>query len=174
MTIFIIVLLIILNFILNITIIPYFEIFGSIPNTAIVIVVVIALLKGRYYGGFFGLFIGLLHDILFGPNIGINPFIYFFIGYLIGYMDNLLARDNVINPILFSVIGTIFYNLTYFVFLYFLNMGFDSYYLLQRIISVELIYNGLAAIIIYKIFSKIIDQPRLRFSRSRRWFNEIF
>lgn len=168
MAIFIITLLIIINFILNITILPYFEILGVIPNTAIGIVVVIALLRGRYYGAFFGILIGFLHDMFFAPNIGVNPFIYFFIGYLIGYMDNIFARDNVINPVIFTIIGTIFYNFIYFVFQYFLNMEFTTWNLLQRLISIELVYNGLVAIITYKIFRKIFDQPRLRFTRSKR------
>lgn len=168
LTIFLIVLFIIINFLLNITILPYFEIFGIAPNISIAMIVVIALLKGRYYGGVFGIFIGLLHDIFFAPHIGVNPFIYFFIGYLIGYMENIFARDNIINPIIFTTLATIFYNLTYFVFLYFLNIEFSTTYLLQRIISIELIYNSLVSIIIYKIFKKIFDQPRFRYTRNKR------
>lgn len=141
---------------------------GVIPNTAIGMVVVIALLKGRYYGGFFGIFIGFLNDMFFAPNIGVNPFIYFFIGYLVGYLDNIFAKDNVVNPVIFTVLGTIFYNTSYFILQYFLNTEFTSGYLLQRLISIELIYNGLVSILIYKIFRKIFDQPRLRFTRSKR------
>lgn len=168
LTIFLIVVFILINFILNITILPYLEIMGVVPNTAIAMIVIIALLKGRYYGGFFGIFIGLLHDIFFASHIGVNPFIYFFIGYLIGYMENIFARDNIINPIIFTTLATVFYNLTYFVFLYFLNVEFSSSYLFQRVISIELLYNGLIAIVIYKIFKKIFDQPRLRFTRNKR------
>lgn len=168
LTIFLIVLFIIISFIFNITILPYFEIIGVIPNPAIAMIVVIALLKGRYYGGFFGIFIGLLHDIFFAQYIGVNSFIYFFIGYSIGYMENIFARDNIINPIIFTTLATIFYNLSYFVFLYFTNVEFTATYLIQKIISIELIYNGLVSIIIYKIFKKIFDQPRLRFTRNKR------
>lgn len=167
-TIFLIILFIIINFILNITILPYFEIMGVVPNISIAVVVVIALLNGRYYGGFFGIFIGILHDIFFASHIGVNPFIYFFIGYLIGYMYDIFTRDNILNPIIFTGLATIFYNLTYFVFLYFLNIEFTSSYLFQRVISIELIYNSLISIVIYKKFKKIFDQPRLRYSRNKR------
>lgn len=168
LTIFLIALIIIIKFLLNITILPYFEILGVVPNTAIAVVVVIALSKGRYYGGFFGIFIGLLYDIFFAPYIGVNAFIYFFIGYFIGYMENIFTRDNIINPIIFTTLATFFYNLTYFVFLYFSNVDFTASYLFQRVISIELIYNGIIAIIIYKIFKKIFDRPRLKFNRNNR------
>src|SRR5699024_6452053 len=123
------VLFIIINFLLDITILPYFEIMGVVPNTAIGMIVIIALFKGRYYGGFFGIFIGLLHDIFFAQQIGVNSFIYFFIGYIIGHMGNIFVRDNMINPVIFTILATIFYNLTYFTFLYFLNIDFTSSYL---------------------------------------------
>lgn len=69
--------IIIINLILQSTILPYLDIMGVVPNTALVIVVIIALSKGKYYGGFFGLFIGLMQDIIFNITIGINGFIYF-------------------------------------------------------------------------------------------------
>lgn len=167
-TIFLIALFLLVNFILEITILPYFEIMGIVPNISLAMIVVIALLKGRYYGGFFGIFIGLLYDIFFAPHLGVNPFIYFFIGYTIGYMDNVFTRDNLLNPIIFTSLATIFYNLTYFVFLYFLNVEFTSSYLFRSVISIELIYNSIISILIYKIFKKIFDQPRLRYSRNKR------
>lgn len=168
LTIFLMILIIVINFLLNITILPYFEIMGIVPNTAIAMVVVIALSKGRYYGGFFGIFIGLLHDLFFSSHIGINALIYFFLGYLIGYLEGIFARDNLINPIIFTALGTVFYNLTYFAYLYFSNVDFTAAFLFQRVISIEIIYNGLIAIIIYKIFKKIFDQPRLRYTRNKR------
>lgn len=168
LTIFLLVLIIILNFILNITILPYFEILGSIPNTALAMIVVIALSKGKYYGGFFGIFIGLLHDIFFSAHVGINAFIYFFIGYSIGRLENLFIRDNIINPVIFTSLSTIVYNLFYFVYLYFINIEFSFMYFIQKITSLEIVYNAFFAIIIYKIFRKIFDQPRLSFNRNQR------
>ena len=77
MKIFLIVLTVIINLIIQSTLIPYFEILGVVPNTALIIVVVLALAKGKYYGGVFGLIIGLLQDIIFSVTIGVNGFIFF-------------------------------------------------------------------------------------------------
>lgn len=77
MTIILIFLTIILNLVLQSTILPYFEIIGKVPNTGLIIVVIIALAKGRYYGGLFGMLIGLLQDMLFSTTIGVNAIIYF-------------------------------------------------------------------------------------------------
>lgn len=168
LTIFLLVLIIIANFLLNITILPYFEVMGILPNTALAMVVVIALSKGRYYGGFFGIFIGLLHDILFSVHIGINALIFFFIGYLVGLSGNVFTRDNIINPVIFTSLGTVVYNLSYFLYLYFTNIEFTYSYLIRRVVSIEIIYNALIAIVIYKIFKKIFGKTRLSFNRNKR------
>lgn len=168
LTIFLLVLIIIANFLLNITILPYFEVMGILPNTALAMVVVIALSKGRYYGGFFGIFIGLLHDILFSVHIGINGLIFFFIGYLVGLSGNVFTRDNIINPVIFTSLGTVVYNLSYFLYLYFTNIEFTYSYLIRRVVSIEIIYNALIAIVIYKIFKKIFGKTRLSFNRNKR------
>ncbi len=71
-------LIIIGNFILQSTVFSQISIFGVVPNTGLIIIVTIALLKGRRIGGVVGLLVGLLQDIIFSPVIGVNGFIYFF------------------------------------------------------------------------------------------------
>ena len=168
MTIFLLVLIILLNFLFSITILPYFSIMGILPNTALAIIIVIALDKGRYYGGFFGLFIGLLQDVFFSGHIGINALIFFLIGYSIGYMENIFARDNIINPVIFTSLATVFYNLFYFLYLYFTGLKFTLSYFIDRIFSIEIIYNALVAILVYKIFKRVFEQPKLSFNRNKR------
>lgn len=168
MTIFLLVLIILLNFLFSITILPYFSIMGVLPNTALAIIIVIALDRGRYYGGFFGMFMGILQDVFFSTHIGINALIFFLIGYLIGYMENILARDNIINPIIFTSLATVFYNLFYFLYLYFTGLEFTLSYFIGKVFSIEIIYNALVAIIVYKVFKKIFEQPKLSFNRNKR------
>lgn len=165
MTVFLIFLTIILNLVLQSTVLPYFEILGKVPNTGLIIVVIIALAKGRYYGGLLGMLMGLLQDILFSPTIGVNAMIYFFAGFLIGYIEDTFARDSLINIIIFTALGTIYYNIFYSLHMYFLNRPITLIYAVESVFSFEVIYNCLLAVLIYKLFQKIISEPKIRFNK---------
>jgi rod shape-determining protein MreD len=163
--IFLIILTIIFNLIIQSTILPYFEIFGVVPNTALIIVVVLALAKGKYYGGVFGLIIGLLQDVIFSVTIGVNGFIYFFVGYLIGFVEDTFARDNIVNPIILTALATIFYNIVYSLFLFFLSINISYISAVKSVFSLEVIYNSIVSIIIYKLFQVIFSEPKIRFRK---------
>lgn len=165
MSILILTILVLFNFILQSTIFPYVAIIGVVPNTALLIVMSISLLKGKYYGSFIGLAMGLLQDIVFSSVIGINGFIYFFAGYLIGMIENKLSRDNMFIPILFSIIGTIYYNFAYYTFMFFLSKDIPFLSFTRNIIIIEIMYNIVLAIPIYKLFSKIFVEPKIKFDR---------
>lgn len=165
MTNFLIVLSIIVNFIFQSTILPYFEIFRVVPNTALIIVVVLALAKGKYYGGIYGLIIGLIQDIMYSTVIGINAFILFFAGYFIGFVEDTFARDNILNPIAFTALTTVYYNILYSLFLYFLSRNINFITAVRSVFSFEVIYNSIVSIGIYKLFQRIFSQPVIRFGK---------
>lgn len=165
MNIFILILMVLGNFILQSTILPSLSIFGVVPNTALIFVILIGLNKGKYYGGFTGIAIGLIQDIIFATTIGVNAFIYFFIGYTIGSFENTLARDNLITPVICSVLGTVFYNIMYSLFMFFLSREIPFIILMKNVLFVEIIYNIIATIIIYKIISRIFVEPSLKFGK---------
>lgn len=156
---------IMVNIILQSTILPYFEILGKVPNTGLIIVVIIALAKGKYYGGLLGMLIGFLQDILFSTTIGVNAIIYFFAGFIIGYVEDTFAKDSLINVIIFTVLGTIYYNIFYSLQMYFLNRHIRFIEAVQSVFSFEVIYNCIVAIILYKLFHKIISEPKIRFNK---------
>lgn len=163
MNIFILLVVVFINFFLQSAIFPYLAVFGVVPNTALLIVIAISLFKGRYYGGFLGLIIGLLQDIVFNPVIGINAFIYFFAGYLVGLVENKLTKDNLLIPVLFSILGVIYYNFSYYVFMYFLSRDIPFLSFAKDVLLIEIIYSSILSIPIYKIFSKIFVTPGIRF-----------
>ncbi len=165
MSILILTIVVLVNFLLQSTIFPYISIFGVVPNTALLIVMSISLLRGKYYGGFTGLIIGLLQDIIFSSVIGINSFIYFFAGYITGMVENKLSRENMFIPILLSVIGTIYYNFTYYTFMFFLSKNIPFLSFSKYIMLIEILYNIVLAIPIYIILSKIFVEPTIKFDR---------
>lgn len=165
MTVFIISLIIIINFILQSTAISYFSIFGVVPNTSLIIIVAIALLKGKKVGSTTGLLIGLLQDIVFSSVIGVNAFIYFFIGYLMGMAEDKLSKENILLPVIMSIITTIGYHFFYFLFMFFLNYDISFSIFFKQIVIIEMIYNSLLSIFLFKLFSKIFVMPSITFGK---------
>ena len=165
MNILTIFLIIIINFILQSTVLSYFSIFGVLPNTSLIIIVVIALLKGRKAGSIVGLIMGLLQDIIFSPVIGVNAFIYFFIGYFIGMAESKLSKDNALIPFVITIGSTIGYHLFYYLFMFFLghNLNFSVFF--KKVVIFETAYNSLLSILFYKWFSKMFIIPSIRFGR---------
>ncbi|MDR7870276.1 MAG: rod shape-determining protein MreD [Tissierellaceae bacterium] len=158
-------LIILINIIFQSTILPYLSLFGHIPNTGLIFVILVALRKGKYYGSFFGLALGLIQDILFGQAVGVNALIFFVIGYLIGMIQDVLDVENVVIPILSSAICTILYNFSFYTIMFFLSRDIPREVMIKNVFSIEILYNVIFATLIYKLFSKIFVLPDLRFSK---------
>ncbi len=158
-------LIIIGNFILQSTVFSQISIFGVVPNTGLIIIVTIALLKGRRIGGVVGLLVGLLQDIIFSPVIGVNGFIYFFIGYFVGMSEDKLSKDNLLIPFIITGVSTIAYHVFYYIFMYFLGYSIYFTVFFKEVVILEILYNSFISIFIYKWFSKIFVIPSIRFRR---------
>ncbi len=165
MNILVVILTIVINLILETTIIPYFDIFKVVPNTGLVIVVVLAILNGKTAGSIIGLIIGLLQDIMFSPVIGINSFIYFFIGYFVGIAETKLSKDNLLLPIIMTILSTFGYHLTYYIFMFFFRYDISLSKLLKEVVLIEIIYNSLISIPVFKLLSKLFVAPKIRFGK---------
>lgn len=165
MNILALVLIIIINFILQTTIVPYFGILDVVPNTSLIIVVIIAILNGKKVGAITGLIIGLLQDIMYTMPIGINPFIYFFAGYLIGMTENKLSRESILLPIFMTILSTIGYHLFYYLFTFFLGYEISIVKIMKDIVVVETVYNTLLSIVLFKLLSKFFHAPSIRFGK---------
>lgn len=165
MTILLIVISIIFNIVIQATLIPHIGVFGVVPNTAIVLVVMIALKKGRLYGSGFGLLTGLLQDVLFSVTLGVNAFILFFIGYFVGFAYNSLTRESGANHFIFAALSTMFYNFLFSMFQFFLSREVTFVDAVQSVFSLEMIYNGLVALMLFMLVQRIFIQPNLKFGR---------
>ena len=92
--------LIFVNFILQTTLLPYISIGGILPNTALIIVVSYALLRGSTEGAIVGFFSGLPIDIFFGTSFGYYTLLFLLAGLLIGRSQKDFYRENYLLPII--------------------------------------------------------------------------
>lgn len=163
-----IILIVLFNFIFQTTIIHYFSFWGVIPNTTLIILVCFSLLRGRKKGAALGLFIGLIQDILFARIIGFNALIYFIVGLTVGTFDDKVFKENSLISVVFVSLSTITYHILYFLFMYFNTINVNIFSLFNKIVLIEVIYNSLLSIIIYKQISKLYKNPYMSFSNTRR------
>lgn len=136
-------------FIFQTTLCQYIAIAGIIPNIMLVFIVSIAFFKGETEGLFTGVLMGLLQDSFFSPVMGCNLFLYGITGYVAGCISGYFNKDNIIAPVILTFFSTLFYNIGF----YALNIvlrGFTNpnIYLLYKI-PPELVYNVIAAFIVY-------------------------
>ncbi len=143
-------LIVVVNFLLQTTIFQYFRIAGILPNTALIIVVVVSILSGRKKGITAGVLAGILQDLFFSRAIGVNTGIYVLIGYIIGGLEKKLFKDNNLTPLFLINFSTVFYHLVYLIIMYFFKIPINFWSIFRRIIIIEAIYNALIGIIVYK------------------------
>ncbi|MFZ5965931.1 MAG: rod shape-determining protein MreD [Bacillota bacterium] len=162
MRIFAVAMIIISNFLLQSTLFQHFRVFDVLPNTALIIVVLFALLWGSKRGATIGFFTGLLQDIFFSKLIGINTLIYMIIGYQVGYFEKKIFKENYLTPVFFVGISTILYHLFHYVISYMYNTRVELFAVFKGIVITEVIYNALLSFYLYKKIYQFTNLPNIK------------
>jgi len=125
--------------------------FYTIPNTALIIVVVYAMLRGDVEGAILGFCAGFLADIFFGRIIGVSALLLMFTGYFAGKPFKDFFKENYIAPMILVAIASLTYEFMFYV-LNFLLMGRTGFarYLGQIILPVT-VYNLVVCVFIYRL-----------------------
>lgn len=157
--------IVLINFILQATILNLFSIGGVIPNTGLIIVVAFSLISGKKTGAIVGLSAGLLQDMLFSGVIGINTLGLFSVGLLVGNLDQKVFKENLFLPFVITMVSTVFLYLSQFFFIYFLKIDVSLMDLIVGDMIKELLYNGALTIFIYKAILNNYKEPTVKFTR---------
>lgn len=158
-----------LIFILQSTLCQYIAIAGIKPNFMLIFVVSIAFLRGNYDGLLTGIMMGLLQDCYFGQSIGSNLFLYAIIGYTVGCLTDKFNKDNIVAPVFFALLATLFYNLGFYLLNIVLkgNTSFSIYIVLN--ILPEVVYNVIFAFVIYFILYTLENKNFDKISHKHRF-----
>ncbi len=149
---FVTAIIIVLNFLIQSTFLHSIEIIGIIPNTAIIIIVSFAFMRGEYEGAAIGFIIGLLQDIFFGQFIGMNALLGMLTGFFCGkfYVD--FFTENFLVPLIMTTVSTIVYELAFYI-LNILIFGYTNlFYFVKNIVLPEAAYTALFSVFLYKLF----------------------
>lgn len=162
MRILILSLILIIEIILESTILPFIEIKSVAPNLMLITIISMGLIYGKREGIFLGLIGGLLYDILFGRILGVYGLIYMLIGYFMGISSEKVYRENRLIPLLFTIMGTLVYHGSFYLFQYLLGYEFSIIQYLKEYTGISLLLNVILVMFVYPIFLKLRNWNLLR------------
>jgi len=148
-----------INFIFQTTLLRGFQIFGVIPNTTLVLVVLYSLLFKERYGIIFGIIFGLIHDIFYGPIIGLSALLYFMIGFIVSEIKKSVYKDTVFSSLVLVVLSVAVFNIGYLIFVNMFGIKTSFLQLFPEVI-IELLYDLVITFIVYKIFVRVYSRLR--------------
>ena len=141
---------------------PYISIGGILPNTALIIVVSYALLRGSTEGAIVGFFSGLPIDIFFGTSFGYYTLLFLLAGLLIGRSQKDFYRENYLLPIIICSLAAIVYESIIFITGFFLQGNTTVLYFLVRLALPEAVYTAVVTIPIYRLLFGINEWLELK------------
>ena len=161
----------VVNLVLQSTLFQHISISGVVPNTAIIIIVSVALLRGSTEGAIIGLFSGILQDVFFGTSIGFYSLLCMICGYLVGKFNRGFYRENYALPILLCSISTFIYESIIYI-LGPLFKGYTNYlHFLLNLILPETVYNAILTILLYRILFTINGMVEQKEHHKRKLFS---
>jgi rod shape-determining protein MreD len=129
----------------------YISLFGTIPNTALIIVVTYAMLRGDVEGLILGFCAGFLADIFFGRVFGVTALLMMFTGYFAGKPFKDFFKENYIAPIILVGIASLAYEFMFYVINFLLMGRTDFLRYLGLIILPVTVYNLVVCVFIYRM-----------------------
>lgn len=162
MRLIIISLIIILNLILQSTVFQWFEIYGVVPNTALILVISFSIYLGKNKGATLGFFVGLLQDIILGRIIGLNAFMFMIIGYVVGLMDQKIFKENLLIPFILTAVGTLFYETINLLLIFLLGYKIELFDIIKKMLFIEVLYNSILSPFIYFYVSKLLKSKIMK------------
>lgn len=141
--------ILLINIILQSTLLPFVQIASVKPDTLIILVVSFALLAGSVTGALVGFFGGLIQDVLYGGSLGTNAFQYMIIGFVIGLVFNKVFVGKIILPVFFIFCGTLLRGFMMLVYLFFIRADIPFKYGFTVVILPEAIYTIVLAPLIF-------------------------
>lgn len=158
---------VIIGFLLQTSIFPFFSLSGVVPNIILLLVVSIAMINGSVSAMIVGFICGLLIDIMYGGLLGVYAFLYMFLGYINGYFHVVFFAQKGPLPLILVFINDFIYNLIiYFIFFLPQKKVHFLFYLKKNILP-ELIYTTVISIIMYQVFLKIYGLTKIKKKKRR-------
>ncbi|MBR1909999.1 MAG: rod shape-determining protein MreD [Lachnospiraceae bacterium] len=148
-------LLILISYLIQSTMIRILPIGGVAPNLLIILTSCFGFMRGKKDGMFVGFISGLVMDILFGDLIGFYALVYMVIGYLNGFFASIFYPEDIKLPVALITSSELVYCFIVYIFQFLIQGKLRFGYYFLHIILPEIVYTIFVTIIIYKIILNI-------------------
>lgn len=159
--------LIIIGFLLQTSIFPFFSVFGTVPNIILLLVVSIAVMNGSISAMIVGFICGLLLDMIYGGILGVFALFYMFLGYINGYFYVLFFAEASFLPLVLVFINDFIYNILVYLIFFLPQKKWNFFFYLKKNILPELIYTTVISLIMYQIFLKLYQLTKRKKKKRR-------
>ncbi len=173
MRIAILVLISIINLIIQSTFYLYFSQLFILPNTMVILIISFSIVTDDLEGALFGFFNGLLFDIMFGRVIGLYALIGLITGFVSAKPFKEFSPNNFIIPSITIFLGTIFYEIMFFILAYLFKGRTDIFYYLTHLVIPEAIANVMVSIVMYPLMFYFIKYYAEKEKHKRKMFSSI-
>nr|WP_315022181.1 rod shape-determining protein MreD [uncultured Aminipila sp.] len=146
-------------FLLQGTVLNLFSINGATPNLVLCLVIIFSFLYEDNNGLVLGVVFGLLIDTCMAQYVGVSAFCYLIVSLIVISLRETINKENIASIIIVSVGVTLIFNFIYFV----INACFGSTYSLLywlKLQPIYIIYNSAVIFILYLIFIKKVVKYR--------------
>ena len=167
--IFILLVLVLVNFVLQSTLFPEIAILGVTPDTALVLIVSYAILRREIEGALFGMFVGFVQDASGGMFIGIFALLGFVTGYICGKPFKNFFKDNYFLPFAVVVLASLAHQFALYVATILFTGQVNFFFYARTIILPKTVYTALLAIPLYA-FMHFVNTRLERHEKSLRFF----
>ncbi|MBC2580623.1 rod shape-determining protein MreD [Clostridium sp. DJ247] len=158
--ILVLILFLILFFIIDNALMPYFSIRGIYPSLLFIFVICYSIINGKWEGLWLGAFSGLLQDIYFTNGLGINALVNMIVCILAGAIGDGIFKEKSLIPVMSCLGLSLLKGVFLIVILYISNI----YVNVQDIFFIG-VYNMIISIVMYKKVYKLCNKQYMQ----KRW-----
>ncbi len=149
---------IIIGFVLQTSLMGFFNFFNVIPNISLILLVIFAMLTDGIRGGILGLLTGILYDAMIYDIFGLYTLIYFLTGAVIGAISDEMLRENHFVYSLAAGLSTIMMHLLLYFILFFLRFRVHFVQSLLPLILIETALNAVFVVFVLRFFIYLSDR----------------
>ncbi len=145
------ILVVLLLFLLQTSVLPYFSFGKAVPNLLVMITCCFAILRGERDGIYTGFACGVLLDAFYMNVVGIHALIYLYIGYVCGLAHSHYEEQDARMPLIVIVLGDLAALFMEYLLFYVLRGNFCFRFYLSRIMIPEVLYTLVMAVLIFPL-----------------------
>lgn len=154
--------IIIVGFIIQTSFFNFLNIFGTIPNISLTILVIFALMSDSITGGVLGIITGILYDTMLYDVFGVYTLIYFIIGSIIGTYSDDMIRENYAAYTTVTAISTVVSHFLVYLILFFLKYRVGLISNILGSILIEIVINSVLVIFVLKFILLIFNKLNIK------------